>query len=429
MKILNWEISKAKKKPPQDSGGRTSYGSDAVGGRKRWNNIIERMLYRELRYNIPVIDTAIKKLSWLNGTLKVYGANDRKQRALDDFFYTVPVRNADFAGAITNYGVNEYLYQLSAMSLEQGFAIGEQVRDERMKFINRLQVPDALSFSFRTEPGGKRSLWQQQFAGQKQIVPDDYVQTFAYDDRAGEYYSLLWNLEPTSDILIRIWQSVEQDWMRFGVNSILTTVTADAKQMEEMSPDDVKRAHKILSNALTAIMESRMKGKTRDASIELPAGVTADQQIVGVPTKGQLPNKRTFSEDQRVFAEQLTVVTGLPPWMLNQHWSTTEALSKDQVKMLRFESEKRQTKILPIARKCVRNYLDSISKAAWIEGSDYWFEWDNVSFEAITDQAQSRKGNEDAEKTRLENISFRIQQQWITPEQGREESERRPYTN
>jgi hypothetical protein len=428
MKIFGYEFSKAKKKPPQDQGGRTSYGNDSVGGRKRWNNIIERMLYRELRYNIPVIDVAIKKLAWLNGTLKIYGANDRKQRVLDDFFYTVPVRNADFAGAITNYGVNEYLYQLSAMSLEQGFSVGEQVRDERKKFINRLQVPDALSFSFRTEPGGKRSLWQQQFGGQQQIVPDDFVQTFAFDDRAGEYYSLLWNLEATSDILIRIWQSVEHDWIRFGVPSILLTTTADPR-FEELDPDSAKKAHKALSNALFSIMESREKGKTKDASQELPPGVTFDQQIVGVPTKGQYPQKRTFSDDQRVFAEQLTVVTGLPGWMLNQNWSTTERLSSNEVKMLRFESAQRQTKLLPVARKCVRNYLDSIGKAAWIESQDYYFDWDNVSFESITDQAQSRKGNEDAEKTRLENIAFRVGKEWITPEQGREESERRPYTN
>lgn len=424
MKIFGFETDKAKKK--SEPKGETTTGTNSGSVRRKWNNIIERSLYRELRYNLPVIDRAIRALTLMNGTLRIYASNDRKQKFIEDFFYNVPVRNADFIGGIENYGVNEYLAQMSSMAFEQGFAVGEQVPDQRGKSINRIQVPDSLSFTFRTEPGGKRTLWQSQFLGAKQIIPDQYIQSLAYDDRAGEYYSLLWNLEVTSDIILRIWSSVEKDWVRFGDKSILALIGADAES--EAEPEDIKKAAGAIISGLKSIFTARQDGKAKDHYQELPKGVKVEQQIVG-ETSGAISAKREFEKDNRAFLEQLTVVTGLPGWMLNQNWSTTERLSSNQLKAILHEASQRQTKLLPLARKVVRNYLDLQGKAGWLEGEDYWFEWDNVDIDDSKGQAETRETNETAEQVRLENIEFRAGKQWITPEEAKRESERRPYTN
>jgi hypothetical protein len=424
MRILGLDI-KAPRKPKNDPAGETTVGTQAGQVRRKWNNIIERSLYRELRYNIPVIDRAIKALTLMNGTLKVYGSNDRKQRFVEDFFQNVPVRNADVLGGIVNYGVNEYLTQMSNMSFEQGFAIGEQVLDLRGRNINRIQVPDALSFSFRTEPGGKRTLWQSQFMGSRQIIPDQYIQSLAYDDRAGEYFSLLWNLEITSDIILRIWNSVEKDWVRFGDKSILAFITSEDKETEL---EDINKAARVLISGLKAIFAARQEGKAKDHYQALPAGVKVDQQIVGQST-GSQGEKKDFEKDNRAFMEQLTVVTGLPGWMLNQNWSTTERLSSNQLKAILHEAAQRQTKLTPLASKLMRNWLDMQGKAGWIEGEDYWLEWDNVDIDDSLGQANTRETNENAEQVRLENIDFRLAKGWISPEEAKRESERRPYTN
>lgn len=408
-----------------DPVGYTESGNDLTPARKHFRTLIERSLYRELRYNIPVVDAAITRLTSLNGTLKVYSDSDRKQRIMEDLFNTVPVRNGDFVGAITNYGVNECLSQLSSMALEQGFAVTEQVLDDRRKTVNRLQVPDALTLNFRREPMGGRSLWQQQSTGTVQIIPDDYLQTFAYEDRGGEYYSLLWNLEIVSDIILRLWQSVEKDWIRFGDPSLLVTVSGS----KEADSNDIKAAFKAVSRGLNTIFTSRQEGKARDHHQELPPDVKVDQQVVGVPTQGSYSTKKNFQDDQRAFAEQLTVKTGLPGWMLNQNWSTTERLSSNQLKTVLHDAAQRQTKLLPVARKIFRNILDGQGKAGWIEGIDYWFEWDNVDIDDSLGQAQTRGENESAEKTRLENIQLRLAGGWIDDAQARAESERRPYTN
>jgi hypothetical protein len=426
MKILGFETDKAKRTSKNDPQGETTTGIESGQVRRKWNNLTERSLYRELRYNIPVIDRAIKALTLMNGTLKVYASNDRKQRFIDEFFLNVPVRNADSLGGIQNYGVNEYLSQISNMSLEQGFAIGEMIRDIRGKNINRIQVPDALSFTFRTEPGGKRTLWQSQFMGAKQIIPDDFIQSLAYDDRGGEYYSLLWNLEVTSDVLLRIWQSVEKDWVRFGDKSILALIGAEGSA--DIEDDDIKKAATGIIKGMKAIFAARQLGKAKDHYQQLPKGVKVEQQIVGEPSGGTAV-KREFAETNRAFMEQLTVVTGLPGWMLNQNWSTTERLSSNQLKQILHEAAQRQTKLLPLARKAVRNWLDLQGKVAWLEGEDYWFEWDNVDIDDSKGQAETRETNETAEQVRLENIEFRVAQGWITPEEGKRESERRPYTN
>ena len=97
----------------------------------------------------------------------------------------------------------------------------------------------------------------------------------------------------------------------------------------------------------------------------------------------------------RQILEQLVAKTGLPPFLLGLSWSTTERMSTQQADLLTSELWALRRAVEPAVRKICRTYLA-------LEGLDDRFEieWDDISLQDITQEAQAELYRAQAEKYR-----------------------------
>lgn len=96
-----------------------------------------------------------------------------------------------------------------------------------------------------------------------------------------------------------------------------------------------------------------------------------------------------------VTAQQLVAKTGLPPFLLGLNWSTTERMSTQQADILTSELWALRRTVEPIVEKICRTYLA-------LEGMDnrVQVEWDDISLQDITEEAQADLYRAQAEKAR-----------------------------
>ena len=99
----------------------------------------------------------------------------------------------------------------------------------------------------------------------------------------------------------------------------------------------------------------------------------------------------------RQILEQLVAKTGLPPFLLGLSWSTTERMSTQQADILTSELWALRRTVEPVMRKVCRTYLA-------LEGLDDRFEiqWDDISLQDITQEAQADLYRAQAEKYRAD---------------------------
>ena len=97
----------------------------------------------------------------------------------------------------------------------------------------------------------------------------------------------------------------------------------------------------------------------------------------------------------RQILEQLVAKTGLPPFLLGLNWSTTERMSTQQADLLTSELWALRRAVEPAMRKICQTYLA-------LEGLDnrVKIEWDDISLQDITQEAQADLYRAQAEKLR-----------------------------
>ena len=97
----------------------------------------------------------------------------------------------------------------------------------------------------------------------------------------------------------------------------------------------------------------------------------------------------------RQILEQLIAKTGLPPFLLGLNWSTTERMSTQQADLLTSELWALRRTVEPAMRKVCQTYLA-------LEGLDdrVEIEWDDISLQDITQEAQADLYRAQAEKCR-----------------------------
>ena len=101
----------------------------------------------------------------------------------------------------------------------------------------------------------------------------------------------------------------------------------------------------------------------------------------------------------RQILEQLVAKTGLPPFLLGLNWSTTERMSTQQADLLTSELWALRRTVEPAVAKICRMYLA-------MEGLDdrFTIEWDDISLQDITEEAQADLYRAQAEKARMETV-------------------------
>lgn len=320
----------------------------------------ERALYRSLRREVPLIDAAVNKLRRLIGDFQVTCPDKEAQRALQRFLEDVPVGAAgrgiqEFAGA--------YLEEL----LTYGNAVGEMVvSGGRMRALYNADL-DSLQLEEDGPLGVKISVLEKE--GPRPCPYPELLLFSALNPPAGSFWgqSLLRGLPFVSEILLKIYRSIGQNWERMGNVRFAVTCKPDGAGISAG-----ERARQMAAQWKQAMRSPQVSDFVAVGDVNIKA-IGADNQILDsdVPVRQML--------------EQIVAKLGLPPFLLGLSWSSTERMSSQQADVLTSELEAYRRLLTPVIRKVAATWLA-------LEGYDpaCTVEWDDITMQDEVDHANAR---------------------------------------
>lgn len=308
-------------------------------------------LYETLREAVPLIDAAIVKLIRLTGGFTVACADKRAQGVLDSFLANVPV--GGFQTGMDAF-LSTYLDQL----LTFGTAVGEMVPlgGGRMALYNapldalelRRGKNELQTVVCRRGPGAQAA----------PVAHPERILLSVLNPRAGQLggNSLLQGLPFISKILLQIYQTIGLNWERVGNVRFAVTYKPQNDAMDRAFAKE--RAMQVAKEWGEAMNGSgRVKDFIAVGDVDIRV-IGADNQILD----SEIPVRQML--------EQIVAKTGLPPFLLGLHWSSTERMSAQQADVLTSELESYRRILTPVVeavcRACLRlNGLLSGFEVRW----------------------------------------------------------------
>lgn len=320
--------------------------------------------YEVLREGIPIIDSAIRRLISLNGTIRVIGDNGPLVRELEDFCTNVPVNDMQ-------KGIHAFLENASNETFEQGFALSEFILTKDMKDIAGLRVADSKQIVFRRNPEGRAVPYYRQPGYNAQTVwarPENIVQrilTATYSQSA--YLSGMWEIPLTLDnkiyfsinnentdpygvsvmrsiefvskVLMTMQNSVMNVWERFGDPSYHVKYKTTRR---DLGADDIETRRKKIASDFTSAITSKRAGKSADFITAINADADITIEVIGADIQ-----PLALDVPARHILEQIVSKMGLPAWMLGIYWSTTERMATLEVESALQDAKIRDLAMLP----------------------------------------------------------------------------------
>ncbi|MCI8501792.1 MAG: serine/threonine protein phosphatase [Oscillospiraceae bacterium] len=340
-------------------------------------SIGEMRLYEAMRESVPVIDAAVQKIIRLTGEFTVTAGNREATAALKYFCENVRV-GANGLGIMSF--VSAYLDQL----LTYGNALGEVVPTRDGSDVAALYNASLEAVEIRA---GKTPL-QTEIAlrgkdRQKPIRRPELVLFSALNPPAGEVMgvSLLRGLPFVSSVLLKIFQSVGQNFERMGNLRYAVTYKPPGDGADRASARE--RAMTIArewADAMAAAEQGQVKDFIAVGDVDIRV-IGADNQIID----SEIPVRQLL--------EQIVAKLSLPPFLLGFSWSTSERMSTQQADILTSELEYYRRLLSPVVRKICRIYL----RLRGLEGEPQ-VEWDNINMQDEVEFARARLYSAQAEK-------------------------------
>ena len=339
----------------------------------------EERVYREMREAIPVLDAAVSKMVRLCGGFQVKCRDAESQEALNKFLLTVPCGRGQV-------GIDSFLSAYLDSLLTYGRTIGELVvaggklRAVCWGDVTKLEVQEGQN-SLETV------LWGMDAWGRMRPLPYQHLLLFTtmHPEPSHPYgVSMFRGMPFLAEILLKIYNTVGANWERAG--NIRYSVVC--KGGEDLDPVAVQERGKQVAAQWARAMEDTKNGTVRD----FVAVGDVEIKVIGNEAPildSEVPVKQIL--------EQLVAKTGLPPFLLGLSWSTTERMSTQQADLLTSELWALRRTAEPAMRKICRTFLA-------LEGLDDRFEieWDDISLQDITQEAQAQLYYAQAEKYRAE---------------------------
>lgn len=338
----------------------------------------EVQLYDSLRNSVPVIDAAINKIVRLTGGYRLTSEDMNVQKILDDFVSDVKVG----ASGRTLYSFTDtYLESL----LTYGSAVGEIIRNDKDgKIIGVCNC----SLKTITAHSGKTPVDIVFFKNEKKVANSEDIVFTALNPKPEKIYgtSLLKGLPYISSILMRIYESIGQNFDRVGnVRYAVTYKPQDANDRAF-----AKERAELIAKEWSEGMQASKSGIVRDfiavGDVEIKA-IGADNQEIdtAVPVKELM--------------EQIVAKLSIPPFLLGLSWNTTERMSSQQADILTSELEFYRRLLEPVIKKIVNSYLEAEGKQAC-----YKVIWDNINLQDEAQLANAKLSNARAEEI-LKNMN------------------------
>ncbi len=339
----------------------------------------EERVYREMREAIPVLDAAVGKMVRLCGGFEVKCRNGEAQKKLNDFLRMVPCGRGQM-------GIESFLSGYLDSLLTYGRAVGEMVvSGGRLRAIcwgdvTALEVQEG-------DNALETVLWGMDAHGLMRPLPYQHLLLFTtmHPEPAHPYgVSLFRGMPFLADILLKIYHTMGVNWERAG--NIRYSVIC--KGGENLDPLTAQERGKAVASEWAKAMEDGKNGTVRD----FVAVGDVEIKVIG----GEAPILDSEVPVKQIL-EQLVAKTGLPPFLLGLSWSTTERMSTQQADLLTSELWALRRTVEPAMRKICQTFLA-------LEGMDNRVEiqWDDISLQDITQEAQAELYMAQAEKNRAE---------------------------
>jgi hypothetical protein len=306
-------------------------------------------------------------------------SKEKYQSFLDEFVECVDVNS-------TGNGLDRFIEVYFECLLTYGTAVGELVLDKNGKVVQLYNTP-IKNIRLRRNPANPIKIELCRFNGidAEPVKYPDFTFVSTLNPESGAIYgkSLLKGLPFVTGVLMKIYNSIGQNWARAGALRYAVTYKPQNDTLERSLAKD--RAMQIASEWSNAMNSSGTKDFIAVGDVDIKV-IGADSQILDseVPVRQML--------------EQIVSKTGLPPFMLGLSWSSTERMSAQQADALTSELWAYRRILTPVAEKICNLYLalsgvDAVSK----------IEWEDITLQDETEQAHARLWNAQADQ--LENQS------------------------
>jgi hypothetical protein len=338
----------------------------------------QNRLYYSLREAVPVIDAAIFKIVRLTGGFTVRCRGNEAQKALDNFLLTVPVGG-------NRQGINSFTESYLEQLLTCGTAVGEIVTDisGRPAALYNASL-DNIEFR-RAEDNFNIDIYVRDVGDAVKIPRPELCLVSVLNPEPGSLTgsSMLKGLPFVSNILLKIYESIGQNWERAG--NLRFAVTYNPKNDSTEKAFARERAAQIAEEWSSAMRNGR---ETRDFV------AVGDVQIKAIGADSQIMDSEV---PVRQMLEQIVAKTGLPPFMLGLSWSTTERMSTQQADALTSELEAYRRILTPVIMKIASTYLSSMGYRP-----DVNVEWDDITLQDEVEQSKAMLYRAQAEKINKE---------------------------
>ena len=349
---------------------------------------VQPAFFEFLRESIPIVDAAIHRLVSLDGHIEVSGQNEALVDEIAEWMDNIAVNDVQ-------RGLQAFHQSLTNEAFEQGFGLGEFVADEKGKDIIGLRTADSKYIQFsRAAAGLEISQKSDDDHDWRVLKPESLIYFSIHNENQNPYGTpLLRSCEFVSKILMTIQNATLNVWERFGDPSFNIVYKTSKKD----GADHATRRSQIETEFNLALRAKR-EGKSADfiRAIDKDSDITIevighDNQILEM----EVPSRHVL--------EQIVAKTGLPPWMLGLHWSTTERLSNAEAEMLLADVATRQSAKMPMFTKLVAAML-TMRGRRWKPG-DWELQWANINLHDVVANAQARFLNAQADMYYLQNAA------------------------
>lgn len=295
----------------------------------------ERELYSSLREAVPTVDAAICKTVRLIGNFKVEAESAPAQRIADEFVKSVKTNGS--SGGMINF-IYGYLDSL----LTFGAAVGEMVPDVEAQGIAALYNASLDDVEIKANKTPLDLVVCRNDAGRCEPVKyQNLVLATLLNPKAGTVHgtSVLSGLPFVSSILLRIFQSLKNNWERVGDVRFAVTYTPAAN--ETFSEENARQ------------IASEWKKAMRSENVCDFVSV-GDVSVKTIGAENQIPDCEI---PVRTIMEQIIAKLGIPPFLLGLSWSSTERMSEQQADILTSELEYYRAVVEPVVRRAVEYHL------------------------------------------------------------------------
>lgn len=324
---------------------------------------VQYRLFETLRESVPLIDGALDKIVRLTGNFDVKCKSRVAQSALRQFLKNVKV-GANGRGIACF--INSYLNQL----LTYGTAVGEIVPYSDKSGIAALYNASLDSVELKCGDSPLDLLICSR-SGVGEAVPvknPSLILHTALNPAPDKAYgrSILRGLPFVSDILLKIFNAIGENWERVGNIRFAVSCSSDGANAKERAQQIARQ----WSLAMSDKEQTRDFVSVGDVSIKV---IGADNQILD----SEVPVRQLL--------EQIVAKLSVPPFLLGLSWSSTERMASQQCDILTSELEWYRTLITPVIDKICRTFLRMSGFEDSVE-----IEWSNINLQDETELAQAR---------------------------------------